>query len=373
MRHISGLPALGLMMAVAVACAESLAGPGAESQVEKEIRYSLAPVKTVTRADATFSSFPADSAFGTTAYFLPKGRNWLGDHGEAVIYIGTEKVSKKEDVWKAWGSGKVYYWPRAGSLSFFSWAPYNLRDRGLTVDKENGLQIKGWSVRNEPGYGGNTDYGKSAPEDGSVDILLARTSDVSGSSNTDATGNGVKILFSHALCKVRFEISLDNPDPDENKKWVVEKVELKDICTKGDYSGGQWGNQSEPRGYIPGNISDETPIGPLKAGEFKEIFPWTMMIPQPVSSSSERNPRIEVTCWDGVSMKEDKGKNVPDTYIRTGVLYTNNSDLLRWKEGSRITYRLYIPTGSSDDNFIEFDAAVDEWTEKSGSEDIIIK
>ena len=270
---------------------------------------------------------------------------------------------------KAWASGKTYYWPLAGSLTFFSWAPYDLLDNGLTVDRDGGLQIKGWTVDNKVGYGGDTNYGGEAPTDGSVDILTARTFDVSGgamgSDGTSSVGNGVRIIFSHALCKVRFLISTDYDD--DSRHWTIDKVALRDIYTKADFSGGVWGNYSEPKDYV---CEFSPAAGPLEAGKFTEALSRTMMLPQPVGSSASRKPRIEITCWDGVSYIEEDGKKVEDKKVLTGVLYSNNSEVLRWKEGTDITYHLYISSGKED--YIEFDATTGDWGSESGG-DIEIK
>lgn len=360
--------AAGLAGVVAVSCTKSDRMPGLDDDA-KEVCFSMVPVKTVTRANTDFDRFPADSAFGTRAYYLPQGKSWLQTHDEADLYIDINKISKRDGVWKAWDSGKSYWWPQTGNLSFYSWAPYNLLERGLSVDNKNGIQIKDWSMPNTSGYGGSTNYGGEKPSDGSTDILTAGTYDVSPSTNADAAARGVKINFSHALCKVRFVISLDSDDAD--KEWRVYSVALRDIYTKGDFSGGMWGNHSNMRDYIPEPKTTE----PLKAGTFTEIFPVTMMLPQPVNPSTSgtfsRKPRIEIKCWDGKSLMDDgKGNKIPDYSTFTGVLYSNTTELLRWKEGTRITYRLFITNGVA--QYIEFDAATSDWAD-GGDNDIYMQ
>lgn len=379
---MKGIRLIAIVSAMTVSlasCVRSEEGLPDGERPGREIVYSLAPVKVVTKGEnddegaltraAGFTSFPADSDFGTVAYYLPNGKTWSMAHSEADNYIDTEKISCENNVWKAWESGKTYYWPLAGNLTFFSWAPYDLTAHGLTVDKEGGLQIKGWHVDNKAGYGGSTNYGGEASTDGSVDILTARTFDVSGgttgSDGTSFSGSGVQILFSHALCKVRFLISTDYDDG--SKQWTVEKAALRDIYTKADFSGGVWSNYSDPKDYE----CEFSPVaGPLKVGEFTEIFSKTMMLPQPVNSLGSRKPRIELTCWDGVSYKDENGVKVEDKVVLTGVLYSNNSEVLRWKEGTDITYHLYISSGEG--NYIEFDATTGAW-DNGGGGDIEMK
>lgn len=375
MKGIRLIAIVSAMTVTLASCVRSEEGLPEGERPGSEIVYSLAPVKVVTKGGnddedaltraAGFTSFPADSDFGTVAYYLPNGKTWSLAHSEADNYIDTEKISCENNVWKAWESGKTYYWPLAGNLTFFSWAPYDLTAHGLTVDKEGGLRIKGWNVDNKVGYGGSTNYGEEASADGSVDILTARTFDVSGgttgSDGTSFSGSGVQILFSHALCKVRFLISTDYDD--SSKQWTVEKAALRDIYTKADFSGGVWSNYSDPKDYV----CEFSPVaGPLKVGEFTEIFTKTMMLPQPVNSSVSRKPRIELTCWDGVSYKDENGVKVEDKVVLTGVLYSNNSEVLRWKEGTDITYHLYISSGEG--NYIEFDATTGAWDNGSGGD-----
>lgn len=376
-----------LLASSAVSCVRNELSPEIDGKTPKEISFSLTPVKTGTKA-ATFSSFPADSAFGTFAWYLPDGKRWAIDSESAVAWIGQngqdgrtepERISYGNGLWKAWDSGKTYWWPQGGKLSFFSWAPANLTERGLSINTSEGLRIDGWKVPNTPGYGGSTNYGGTTPSDGSTDILTAMSLDLSGNSSnswatsengTDFTGYGAKIQFTHALCKVRFVIRLDYPV--EGKKWYVEKAELKDIYTEGTLTGSTWGDYpwSSVANYSFSLITGDNAENGLEvtADEDKTIFPKTMMIPQPlastVSGTKERRPRIEITVWDG-SMKEEPDEStgsliqVKDTQVLTGMLYSNSAESARWNESTDITYHLYLSTGT--ENYIEFDATVGSW------------
>lgn len=319
----------------------------AEELGRKQITYNLAPVKTGTRA-ATFSVFPTDSTFGTTALYLPDAKTWLDNAEESVQYIGTEMISFRDNVWKSWESGNTYWWPHSGSLSFFSWAPFNLKDRGLSCNPTEGIRIDGWKMQNVAGYG-------TVSGDGCTDILTARSLDLSGGE--------VRTQFRHALCKVSFVISLDYARED-GKTWTVEKAELKDIYTKGDFIGTSWSGYSEVRNYVNEMEAPET----LQVGTNTVLFPKTFMLPQPLTRSADgsRIPRIEITCWDGISYKYVDGEKVKDKSLLTGLLYTNTTELIRWKEGTDITYHLYVTAAS--DNYIEFDASTGEWDYGTGSD-----
>lgn len=389
--NITILAATVLLSAVVSSCVrnESVAELGDDAP--KEICFRLTPVRTGTKA-ATFSSFPADSAFGTCAWYLPDGKKWTTDGESSEIYVEPDKISFNpgNSVWKAWGSGKLYWWPQSGTLSFFCWAPYNLTERGLSLNNTDGIRIDGWSVINRPGYGGATDYGKGqtmygSASDGSVDILTARSLELNGNTanvweQADGSafyGYGARIQFRHALCKVSFVLRLDYA-PEDGKKWYVEDAVLKDIYTKASLSGSTWGD------YVSSSVKDYEIS--FKEGENSEngleinstdntvIFPKTMMIPQPLTRSTAgtytRIPRIELTVWKEGSYKDVTYGTVTrrekDTQILTGMLYSSNADIIRWSEGTDITYHLYISTGA--ENYIEFDASTEDWGTGTGSE-----
>ncbi len=388
-----------LLASSAVSCVRNEPAPGPDSGTPKEISFSLTPVKTGTKA-ATFSSFPADSTFGTFAWYLPSGKRWATDSESAVAWIGKtgqdgktepERISYRSGLWKAWESGKSYWWPQGGRLSFFSWAPANLTERGLSINTSEGLRIDGWKVPNTPGYGGSTNYGGAKPADGSTDILTAMSLDLGGNtsntwesgSESSFTGYGAKIQFTHALCKVRFVIRLDYRSEDDTKKWYVEKAELKDIYTEGTLTGSTWGDYpwSGMTDYSFSLMTGEDAGNGLEvtADEDKTIFPKTMMIPQPLASSvsgtKERRPRIEITVWDGTMKDVDDGTGslvqVKDTQVLTGMLYSNTAESARWNESTDITYHIYLSTGT--ENYIEFDATVGSWSDIIDGGDIELR
>lgn len=367
--------ALTLAMLVSAACAKN-ESQTVEGDAPQEISFNIIPVKTGTKA-ATFSPFPSGEPFGTIAWFLPRGKSWRNNSAEAEDYIPSEKITCEGNVWKAWESGKIYWWPKGGSLTFFSWAPYSLRDDSrFSLDKnDGGIVIKDWKVEAVPGYGGDTTFG-AASTDGAVDILTARSSDLTENTQnswqvadgSSFTGNGAKVQFTHALCKVRFVIALDYEPEDPSQKWYIEKAELKDIYTCGTFKGTEWTEyaQGSTADYRVSFIDAANPDGmEITAEEQKTLFPRTMMIPQPLTSSASgtRTPRIEVSLWNGGYDREHN----KDVMLLTGLLYSNTTEIIRWREGTDITYHIFVSTGK--ENYIEFDASAEKW-ETLGGQDI---
>lgn len=384
--RVQSAMALTVLLSTSVSCVRNELADGATGgEASTEICFSLTPVKTGTKA-TTFSAFPADSAFGTIAWYLPKGKTWRDHSDEAVLYIGQEKISCGVGVWKAWESGQTYWWPEGGQLTFFSWAPYCLKDDNrFSLDRDNGgLVIRNWTVEPTPGYGADAVYGTAgaASSKKCVDLLTARSTDLSGNSantwsvadGTAFSGYGAKIQFRHALCRVSFVISLDYA-PEDGAKWFVENVSLQDIYTCGTFRANSWVEYaaSSISDYGVSFVTSDTPDGlEVTAAESKTLFPKTMMIPQPLTSSTTsgtltRTPRITIAVWKKGSY-DSTGKK--DIQYLTGLLYSNTTERIRWGEGTDITYHVYIATGA--ENYIDFDASVGGWS-TGGDSDIEMK
>lgn len=358
---------------ISVSCAKNeLQGTEGGSDAPKEINFNIIPVKTGTKA-ATFSQFPETASFGTRAYFLPGAKNWKDNSKDAVTYISDESISFNSGAWKAWKSGKSYWWPQTGRLTFFCWAPENLTSKGLGINTTDGICISSWKMENTAGFGGETEFDGSTPADGSTDILIASSYDLqSGTINSwptsdgsSFTGNGAKIQFSHALCKVQFFISL-GPDEDESTTWYIEKAEIKDICTSGDYVGNSWTNQGDRATYSYDLTTAEKPEGQKIAKKDTLLFPMTMVMPQRLTRPDSYVPRIDLVAWDGKSYVYEDGVKVKEKNHLTGYLYSNTAEAAEWKAGTRIVYHLYLTKDSG--SYIEFNASVSQWTGTDGGE-----
>lgn len=323
----------------------------ADDNCQEEITYNLSPVKTQVKA-ATVSAFPTTSSFGVYACSLPQGKNWLNNASESQDFIINEEISYRDGVWKAWNSPQKYYWTKTSGISFFCWSPYNLSALpDFSFEASRGIAIENWAMNNTVGYGTNEG-------DGCTDILIARSLD-------QTRGSSARVQFTHALCKVSFLISLDSdPAEGDDRVWTVRRVELKDIYTTARFVGTRWEGHDNIRNYVNEFATPQI----LQAGTNTVLIPSTFVLPQAITRSSDgsRIPRIEVTCWDGVSYIYPDGIKTENTTLLTGVLYSNNTDIARWNEGTEINYHLYIRTTEPD--YISFDASANSWTDFSGGD-----
>lgn len=338
-----------------------------------QILYNPAPLRSMTtKANVQMPPFPTTSTFGSCAWYLPGDNKWDDHHVAAETatvvptpYIEPSEISNRDGQWKAWDSGKSYYWPMNGSLTFISWAPYN--DSRFDVNREEGFKITGWTMGPEPGYGIVTSEGGVATTDPNVDILLSYTKDC-----TRNTAKGkVLTVFSHLLCKVKIVATLAKPLGDGEKPWEVTSVTLSNIYTKANYStyvedgsnkiklSKLWRDQSAPKSYWINYEGANKAVG--YGGDDTIIFPETLFLPQFLSGKRDENdndsfPMIIIECKNGAGEKK----------TLKGLLFNRNaSSLSVWNQGRSITY--YVTLGDEDTN-IDFDAKVEEndWTYSSG-------
>ena len=346
-----------------------------------QILYNPAPLRSMTtKADVQTTKFPTNSTFGSCAWYLPGGNKWDDHHAAAAtatvvptLYIEPSVISNKDGQWKAWDSGKSYYWPMNGSLTFISWAPADLLDKVdasnnklNSVTREEGFKITNWKMENTPGYGivPPTSEGGVSTTDPNVDILLSYTKDCTRRNTADGE---VPTIFSHLLCKVKVEARLAKPLETDENPWKVTSVILSDIYTKGDYStyvkdesnkitlSKLWRNQSDRRSYEykPTNpVSVKYGEGGIGTGAV--IFPETLFMPQFLTEMVEGNsttlPMITIECENGKGEKQ----------TLKGLLYKNASSLSVWNQGKSITYVITIGNETA---YIDFTANVDGWSE----------
>jgi hypothetical protein len=356
------------------ACVNNDVNP-VENDKDLEITYTLSPVKVSTRANTT--AFDSNETFGSSAYLLAKGKKWEINSSESSIFIDKEEISynKDEKKWKAWDSGKSYYWRKDGSsLTFLSWHPYKMINNGLSISTTTGdFAYTGWTMENTAGYGYTYDETNSTfvrnTTDGSVDLLLAKTADKTANDSP----NGVRTDFVHQLCNVRVYASLLD-DPGE-KAYKIIKAELLNVYTKADLAKaattevktGVWDNYSEKADYTytpTTSIELEAPTvdGDKTIAIEKVIFPQTLMLPQSVLTTSTDSPSV---CIKVTYINEDN-----EELTVSGPLASNAvTHLTAWQPGKTIAYHIYI---YSKEEYIEFDASTEEW--KDGDEtDIIVE
>lgn len=317
---------------------------------QSEIWYNLAPVKQNSTTKAEFSAFTG--TFGTFAYKFEAGKSYDANKNDAGIekYIDNAEISKQGGVWKGATS---YFWPiGGGSLTFFSYAPYDDLKNKVTCTPANGIMF--------------TDYEVSAVAgnlSSETDLLVADVAkDLNSNTNPGAYyTTGVPTLFRHKLCTVQFLVSYANEPAhsgsviDNSDKIVIKGFQLKNIYSQGDFILNKWQNLEQVTDFPQSLSSDinleydfsSTPTKPIDAVVFSE----TIAIPQPTNAAGRVNaPEFVISYTKGGGA------------LQTSQVKIYSPTLPIWEAGSRIIYRITI---STKDEYIEFSGSSSSWAEEN--------
>ncbi|MBO5890966.1 MAG: fimbrillin family protein [Alistipes sp.] len=268
-----------------------------------------------TRAEATVESMKADTdGFNVYAYFETNTN---------------EKVSFEKNVWwneseGMWLYDDIEYWIVGATYWFKAVYPHGI----ATVDNSNSTQtvtITGYDVTNQD------------------DILVAETDRggmlVTEQNQAPTSGSVVSLNFQHLLANVTIKVLSELATPVE-----VERIELRNIASQGDYNGNWIANDSKCTLGIDSDITlnkaeSDTDYTDITDGGF-------IVIPEQINGTQK--------LYIKTSFKEYE-ISVPTT--------------LSWSSGKKYSYTLTI-----NQEYIEFnEPKVDIWDEENATGSVVIK
>lgn len=247
-----------LLAAAAIAALAGCSKVEVKSVDEAPARISWNAVvgKHSTKAPVEGTTFSTGLSFKTFAFYNANSTTWPVD---ASLYIDNQEVNYYATavapfVANSWHSETVNYWPRQGSLTFFSYSFANKPvsfTGNLTCTAADGLKLVGYDV-NETGNKNS-------------DFMVADIKDGQRQNTTSAAGaeKGVPTIFRHALTQiVGFYVETkDNYKGAAlaagSKVIEVNSIKIVNAYSKGDYTmtnnavtrSESWGNQSDPKMY----------------------------------------------------------------------------------------------------------------------------
>ena len=327
------------------------------------ITYSVLQKSMATRSAVTGTTYPQGVPFGSFAYYLPAGKTWRDDKEYARIYIDNDEVTYDKQgtnsfAPNSWHSEIVHYWPKTGTLTFFSYSPYDALQDKISCSPENGLMIKSWTAGMVPG-----DAGKSE----TVDLMIAQSVNQTG--NTSLVGGyqaGVPTAFQHILCQIEVRAKLDNEDNDVD--YVVNSISLNNLWSEATFSNERWSSQSELKsvshscGGTEGVLNNDGKTHSV-------VFPAMIMIPQNRLEVSGTNGRKapSITIDYSYKKKTETSYTTPEEGVTKTFLDIDGINQ-SWNQGKK--YILTIAF-STKDAYIEFDTTVEGWKDGTGV-DIIV-
>lgn len=171
-----------------------------------------------------------DPSFGTFAYYNANTTPVEEFPTNAKPYIPESQVSYSASNWT---TTTPYYWPKNGSLTFFSYSPWSINGN-VSCSETDGITISNYDV--------------SAAQD--VDVMVA---DVKTGMTSNGT-NGVPTIFRHKLSQlvnITFETDKDyndgTPFSAGEKQFFINYVKVNKLEQTGT--------------YVSGNNVDDTHLG----------------------------------------------------------------------------------------------------------------
>lgn len=165
----------------------------------------------------------SDPAFGTVAYYNATGSTFPTS---AALYIPESMVSYSSSYWR---TATPYYWPKNGSLTFFSYSPYTELESSMVCNETTGLTLTDWDVDAKQG----------------VDVMVADVQ--TGQTANDSHGGytGVPTIFRHKLSQivdVTFKTDKDyndgTPFSAGEKQFFINYVKINNLEQTGTYTSG---------------------------------------------------------------------------------------------------------------------------------------
>ena len=202
---------------------------------DQAISFTAAVGANSTKAMIDGTAYPHDPAvsFGTYAYYLPAGQNWEANAGEASLYIPQSEVkytAAPSTPGYNWTTETPYYWPSAGSLTFFSFSPWSI-NTSVGCNTTDGIKIT-WDV----------------DANQTVDVMVADVAADKTANETNGGYNGVPTVFRHKLSQIvafKFNTDKDYTNGHVEGTWdagdkqiVVTGISIDNIATKGTFTSG---------------------------------------------------------------------------------------------------------------------------------------
>lgn len=375
-----------LLAAAAIAALAGCSKVEVKSVDEAPARISWNAVvgKHSTKAPVEGTTFSTGHSFKTFAFYNANGTAWPTG---ASLYIDNQEVSYHAGavapfVANSWHTVTANYWPRQGSLTFFSYSfankPVSFAGT-LTCTAADGLKLEGYDV--------------NATGNKNSDFMVADIKVDQRQNTTNAAGaeKGVPTIFRHALTQI-VGFNVETKDDYKgatlaagSKVIEVKSIKIVNADSKGDYTmtnnavtrTESWGNRSDSKTYEYTPVAGKSEALSTTAAEL--VNEQKIFLPQDFAASG-------YTYTAGASLLQKSLERQTVAYktavaavghielkytIKTYTDATNYSEeevtelialheIGNWNINKKITYKITIDLSS---NIIYWDPTVEAWAE----------
>lgn len=340
----------------------------------QQITFRTVVGQQSTKALISDAKYPEKETFGSFAFFNKQGETFPTG---ASLYMPNSEVKNTTHATsgKVWTTDIPYYWPKQGSLTFFSYSPFNKLHAQTTCDATDGIKITGWDV--------------DANQD--VDVMVA---DVK-KNLTKATGNGtndtytgVATAFRHKLSQIvgfKFQTANDyaggraeTSAQAGDKYFYFNKIAINKVKYKGDYKStidvdganlGSWTPETDTKDYVWYESTTGTSFNATATAAPAPTSGYILVLPQdfrdPGAGSGSNVENIEIKYTIRTYVKPYSGH--ADDYAEEEVhvyapLYSIHNATTagdtKWHMNKKITYSFTVDL---DDDQIYWAPSVEDW------------
>lgn len=376
-----------LLAAAAIAALAGCSKVEVKSVDEAPARISWNAVvgKHSTKAPVEGTTFSTGHSFKTFAFYNANGTTWPTG---ASLYIDNQEVNYYAAAVapfeaNSWHTGTVNYWPRQGSLTFFSYSfankPVSFAGT-LTCTAAEGLKLVGYDV--------------NATENKNSDFMVADVKDGQRQNTTNAAGaeKGVPTIFRHALTQI-VGFNVETKDDYKgatlaagSKVIEVKSIKIVNADSKGDYTmtnnavtrTESWGNRSDSKTYEYTPVAGKSEALNTTAAEL--VNEQKIFLPQDFAASGYTYTAGASLLQKSLERQTAAYKNAVSAVghielkytIKTYTDATNYSEeevtelialheIGNWNINKKITYKITIDLSS---NIIYWDPTVVAWAEE---------
>jgi hypothetical protein len=196
---------------------------------EAVIAFDCPIVDKKAKSVAEYKIYPDTLNFRVWGYYTEIETTTLSN--SQTMYMNGAEFGKDGDTW---GSvGKDYYWPKNGSLTFFSFSPFSIKDN-VECNTTNGVVISNWDV----------------DANQTVDVMIADVQKGRTTNESHGGYNGVPTIFRHKLSQiVKMTFQTDKvynavdgvagtPFIAGDKQFFVNYVKVNNLEQTGTYTSG---------------------------------------------------------------------------------------------------------------------------------------
>ena len=281
-----------------------------------------------------------DPSFGTYAFMLQSGESWAANKATASLYIDNKEVKPTgPDAQKKWTTETPYYWPKNGSLTFFSYSPYDALNAVVScTNDDKGIQLSAWDV--------------DANQD--VDVMFADKVEDQTANGTNGGYTGVPTVFRHKLSQIvsfTFQTKDDyfhNGNATGDKKFLIKEIDVNGILHKGAYSNAAWVPET-------GSVKDYSWYNDATGTEFKnapvtiaESGQHILVLPQTLPDDAKIVIKYDIQTYNGTSWVTE---NVTEEVAIKDITAS-------WAENKKITYGITV---SLDNDMIYWAPSIEDW------------